>query len=60
VVVVSQDNAGRKAEIAVDQIRTISKKRLGRQLDRHHRPGDVARGGEAGIQSRFRASRLTY
>ena len=26
--------AGRKAEIAVDQIRTISKARLGRQLDR--------------------------
>ena len=25
--------AGRKAEIAVDQIRTISKKRLGRRLD---------------------------
>ena len=26
--------AGRKAEIAVDQIRTLSKERLGRQIDR--------------------------
>jgi len=30
--------AGRRAEIAVDQIRTVSKERLGRRLDRLARP----------------------
>ena len=33
--------AGRDAEIAVDQIRTISKQRLGRRIDRLS-PGDAA------------------